>query len=131
MKKIAILLLGLLMLTACSIPKLKKEIAASNYYTLEIVETDLKARDWLEEQYKDYSGGWQWKFEPAGFGEKKIDYAGFRAIRDEQGLYTEYILIPKDKKLYVFRTETKPKTETEEDRSAIATEILNKLSAKQ
>ena len=134
MKKIVLLFLSSLLLISCSVagPKTesKKEIAASEYYTLEIVTTDLKPEAWLKEQYKDYSGGWQWSFEPAAFGKTEVEYTGFRAIRDEQGIYVEYILIPKDEKLYVFRTETKPKEETNEEKAAIATEIMNKLSAK-
>lgn len=109
-------------------------VVATDYYTLEVVETALSSKEWLDEQYKDYSGSWSWDFDEYTFGYGDGGtYNGFLALRKEPGMYVEYVLIPKDGKLYVFRTETAMKLSPDaegyvQEREPRVKEIVTKLS---
>ena len=117
MKKIIATLSLLVVLSGCGVAKIDEktedtktteEVAKTDYYTLQVVKTTLSPREWLDAEYKDYSGKWAWDFKPMsfGYGDSEI-YKGFLAYRDEVGMYVEYRLVPLNGNLFVFRREGK------------------------
>lgn len=58
------------------------------------------ARESLNENYAEYSGGWGWDFEKVKLGNKDI----FRAVRDDF-CHTEYDMYPRMNEMVVFRIE--------------------------
>lgn len=58
------------------------------------------AREWIDDHYAEYSGGWLWGFKGTTVGSKQA----FSALRTN-GCYTEWIIIPHNDKMYTLGAE--------------------------
>lgn len=61
---------------------------------------NLTAKEWIDKQYAEYSGGWGWGFEETTAGKEKA----YSALRTDM-CYIEWIIIPKLDRFYTFGAE--------------------------
>jgi len=93
-------------------------IKSGGHFALGVWENpkDLTAKEWIDKQYAEYSGGWIWDFKETTVGTEKA----FSALRTDM-CHIEWVIIPKLNYFYTFGTEI-----CEDDRNA-SLEIFDQI----